>query len=443
MKKESGLDRWFKEDWVDISKKDKSGKHPPCGRSDADKGKYPKCRPSKRVTKETPKTTGELSSKEKKKAVKEKRKVEKKKSKPAGSGARKPKRAPSLKRKSQINYFAFLTKIGSQNQAIMGDCGLFAAALLESLANKNIYGAKAVIIGDAEGTGKTSKELSLNDFYDIDIFHIAIFVDGKYYDAEGETTLPQMLQKFVPPAGLLKRKDYTPAKDQDYVIGHFDITPEDLEDFSLATTNCENDNKFAWAREADRVAQAIIKSSGYNMNSNFNKTSRFNKIKNLWEKTSASVKGRSLDLVVKIAKKICPPATQDIDVNTKNRNITREKHSYGPLNPAEENDKYWKDLASKWNGTKEEAMTSRCSNCVAFDISPRMKECMPLVDKELDKKFGKDLPGFDLDEYKLEFGYCWMHHFKCLSARTCDTWASGGPIEEDETSYEWQEKNKF
>jgi hypothetical protein len=72
-----------------------------------------------------------------------------------------------------------------------------------------------------------------------------------------------------------------------------------------------------------------------------------------------------------------------------------------------------------------------------------MKECMPLVDKGLDKKFGKDLPGFDLDEYKLEFGYCWMHHFKCLSARTCDTWAGGGPIEEDETSYEWQEKNKF
>ena len=23
-------------------------------------------------------------------------------------------------------------------------------------------------------------------------------------------------------------------------------------------------------------------------------------------------------------------------------------------------------------------------------------------------------------------GYCWMHHFKCHSARTCDTWAKGG-----------------
>ena len=102
MEKESGLDRWFKEKWVDISKKDKSGKHPPCGRSDADKGKYPKCRPSKKVTKDTPVTSKELSKAEKKKAVTKKRKAEKKKSKPAGGGARKPKRAPTIKKKSEI-----------------------------------------------------------------------------------------------------------------------------------------------------------------------------------------------------------------------------------------------------------------------------------------------------------------------------------------------------
>ena len=39
-------------------------------------------------------------------------------------------------------------------------------------------------------------------------------------------------------------------------------------------------------------------------------------------------------------------------------------------------------------------------------------------------------------------GYCWMHHFKCHSARACRTWAKGGPIKIDEKSYEWQEKNK-
>ena len=40
-------------------------------------------------------------------------------------------------------------------------------------------------------------------------------------------------------------------------------------------------------------------------------------------------------------------------------------------------------------------------------------------------------------------GYCWMHHFKRHSARTCFTWAAGGPIETDETSHKWQDKNSF
>lgn len=97
--KEADLDRWFKEKWVDISKKDKSGKHPPCGREDSDDGKYPKCRPSKRVNSKTPVTSKELSKKEKEKAVRQKRKVEKNNDESAGGGARKPKIAPKVKDK--------------------------------------------------------------------------------------------------------------------------------------------------------------------------------------------------------------------------------------------------------------------------------------------------------------------------------------------------------
>ena len=33
-----GLTKWFKEDWRDISTKDKSGKHPKCGRKSAENG---------------------------------------------------------------------------------------------------------------------------------------------------------------------------------------------------------------------------------------------------------------------------------------------------------------------------------------------------------------------------------------------------------------------
>ena len=119
----------------------------------------------------------------------------------------------------------------------------------------------------------------------------------------------------------------------------------------------------------------------------------------------------------------CPPATQDVALNTKNRNATRDNHMYGPLNVKEPGD-YWEKLAKKWDTTVDAAKKSKCGNCVAFDISPRMEECMP---------------GSVSDESG-RLGYCWMHHFKCHSARSCDTWATGGPIKEDEKSHEWQEK---
>jgi len=69
------LNRWFKEKWVDVSRKDKDGKHPPCGRGKAKKGSkgYPKCRPSVRVSSKTPKTSGEMTSGQKQAATKRKR----------------------------------------------------------------------------------------------------------------------------------------------------------------------------------------------------------------------------------------------------------------------------------------------------------------------------------------------------------------------------------
>ncbi len=75
------LRRWFKEKWVDVSKK-VDGKHPPCGRKKAtDKG-YPKCRPKKKISKETPKTAGLYSKEEKKSMTSQKRRAEKKDPKP-------------------------------------------------------------------------------------------------------------------------------------------------------------------------------------------------------------------------------------------------------------------------------------------------------------------------------------------------------------------------
>jgi hypothetical protein len=63
-----GLKQWFDEKWVDV----KTGKD--CGRSGKDKkGRpYPACRPSRRVNETTPKTTSEMSAKEKAKFKKKK-----------------------------------------------------------------------------------------------------------------------------------------------------------------------------------------------------------------------------------------------------------------------------------------------------------------------------------------------------------------------------------
>ena len=121
----------------------------------------------------------------------------------------------------------------------------------------------------------------------------------------------------------------------------------------------------------------------------------------------------------------CPRATQDLKLNTKNRDsaVKAEHIQYGPLNLDDE--EYWERYAKRWNTTSEVAKKSNCSNCVAFDISPRMEDCMPL---ELD------------DDGRL--GYCWMHHFKCHSARTCYTWAKGGPITDDKRSKENQERGE-
>jgi len=125
-------------------------------------------------------------------------------------------------------------------------------------------------------------------------------------------------------------------------------------------------------------------------------------------------------------KLACPKATQDLKLNTKNRDasIEAEHIQYGPLNLNDEG--YWERAADHWNTDVDTAKQSLCGNCVAFDISPRMLECMPGEVSDGDGKLG----------------YCHMHHFKCHSARTCYTWAAGGPIKEDKVSYDWQKKSE-
>ena len=87
-------------------------------------------------------------------------------------------------------------------------------------------------------------------------------------------------------------------------------------------------------------------------------------------------------------KLICPPATQDLELNTRNRNNAIEaKHiQYGPLNLTDE--RYWDRAAEHWNTTPDVVKKSLCGNCVAFDISPRMDDCMPGPVEDEDGRLG-------------------------------------------------------
>lgn len=66
-KPSGGLTKWFREGWVDISRKRKGGGHPPCGRKSArgKAGGYPKCVPASKAAR--------MTAKQKRSAVRRKR----------------------------------------------------------------------------------------------------------------------------------------------------------------------------------------------------------------------------------------------------------------------------------------------------------------------------------------------------------------------------------
>jgi hypothetical protein len=81
--------------WVNICRKDKDGKHPPCGRSEADSKGYPKCRAAG--------VAGKMSDSAKRSACSQKRRAEKKEPK-VGTG-NKPTMTSYKPRKESVREF--------------------------------------------------------------------------------------------------------------------------------------------------------------------------------------------------------------------------------------------------------------------------------------------------------------------------------------------------
>jgi hypothetical protein len=115
----------------------------------------------------------------------------------------------------------------------------------------------------------------------------------------------------------------------------------------------------------------------------------------------------------------CPPATQDIKINLAGRQTAIETANYGPLNPNEPNEDYWKAKADMFKGNVEDAKKALCGNCVFFIQTPEVLDCIASGINNVNE--------WDTIEAG-DLGYCEAFDFKCAASRTCDAWVVGGPI---------------
>jgi len=129
--------------------------------------------------------------------------------------------------------------------------------------------------------------------------------------------------------------------------------------------------------------------------------------------------------VAEDSEKECPPATQDITLNLKNRQKAINEYGYGPLNPDMPNTKFWMKKVDEWNlDSVEEAKQSLCGNCAAFDQRSDTLDC---IAQGIDSEQGAEDPTIEAGD----LGYCRFLKFKCASKRTCDAWVTGGPLTDD------------
>lgn len=131
----------------------------------------------------------------------------------------------------------------------------------------------------------------------------------------------------------------------------------------------------------------------------------------------------------------CPIATKDLTINLQNRGKAIDKADYGPMNPEEPNEQYWRRMAARWDVPAEEAKTMRCGNCAAFNQTREMLDC---IAKGISQDASED-PMEVIDAG--DMGFCEIFDFKCAGARTCSAWIVGGPITDEEDEEEDYDDN--
>jgi GNAT superfamily N-acetyltransferase len=138
---------------------------------------------------------------------------------------------------------------------------------------------------------------------------------------------------------------------------------------------------------------------------------------------------------LKEAEKSCPPATQNITLNLKNRQKAIDEYGYGPLNPDMPNRKFWMAKQEEWNlDSPDEAKQSLCGNCAAFD---QRKDTLACIAQGIGSDAGENDPTIEAGD----LGYCRFLKFKCAARRTCDAWVTGGPLTDEQGVAEGSDDN--
>ena len=131
------------------------------------------------------------------------------------------------------------------------------------------------------------------------------------------------------------------------------------------------------------------------------------------------------DILYRIqAQMECPPATHDVALNLKNRQVCIDIANYGPANPTIDSEDYWQKKADQFKTSIDTAKTMRCSSCAAFVVKEKMRDC---ISKGIDPT--GDGEAQDIIELA-DLGYCELFDFKCAGSRTCDAWIVNGPLKD-------------
>ena len=314
------LTEWFDEKWVDISRPKPGGGFEPCGRSDADTGKYPKCVPASRAARMTPE---QIAS-----AVRRKRRAESTQTRDG---------------KKPINVST--EKFEKRN--VPTNPALYARVKAEAEAKFDVYPsayANAWLVREYKKRGGRYRVVSKG----LDISKIAEDL------AEEEAMLADALLAIATMYGKFN-------EDESGIWAGYDSPEEnDVKDIGVKCSNCV-------LYEGNGICKIIaqqVEDEG---------KCRFAVI------PDGVVQDDDLEMDEEYEEEMIngyPAATQDISVNMANRQNCIDNANYGPMNPAIDNTPFWQAKADIFNTTIDEAKTALCGNCAVFVQTTEMKEAI-------------------------------------------------------------------